>query len=146
MKVKLMVLAIITVIAMGCNSNKKKNSDSFDTAITGKYWKLKTIGGKEVKMNENQEREIFITLKTQDNRLTGFAGCNSVSGEFTLEEGNRVKFSKMVTTRMFCPDTDEPAFLKVLEMADNFTVKDDVLSLNVGRRAPLAVFEAVYIN
>lgn len=114
--------------------------------IVEKYWKLKTLEGKEVKMSENQEREIFFTLKTQDHRVTGFAGCNTISGAYTLEEGNRIRFSKMATTLMICPDVDvnESEFLKVFELADNYTINGDILSLNVGRRAPLAVFEAVY--
>lgn len=114
--------------------------------IVEKYWKLKTLEGKAVKMADNQEREIFFTLKSQDNRVTGFAGCNSISGEYALEEGNRIRFSKMATTLMMCPDVDfnESEFLKVFELADNYTINGDVLSLNVGRRAPLAVFEAVY--
>ena len=47
-----------------------------------------------------------------------------------------------------CPDVDvnESDFLEVFELADNYTIKDDVLTLNVGMRAPLAVFEAVYMN
>ena len=116
--------------------------------IVEKYWKLKTLDGKDVKMADNQEREIFFTLKSQDNRVTGFAGCNTISGEYILEEGNRIRFDKMATTLMMCPDVDvnESEFLKVFELADNYTINDDVLSLNVGRRAPLAVFEAVYFN
>ena len=116
--------------------------------IVEKYWKLKTLDGKDVKMADNQEREIFFTLKSQDNRVTGFAGCNTISGEYTLEEGNRIRFDKMATTLMMCPDVDvnESEFLKVFELVDNYTINGDVLSLNVGRRAPLAVFEAVYFN
>lgn len=114
--------------------------------IVEKYWKLKTLEGKDIEMVDNQEREIFFTLKSQDNRVNGFAGCNSISGEYTLEEGNRIRFSKMATTMKMCPDVDinESEFLKVFELADNYTINGDVLSLNVGRRAPLAVFEAVY--
>lgn len=114
--------------------------------IVEKYWKLKTLEGKDVKMADNQEREIFFTLKSQENRVTGFAGCNSISGEYTLEEGNRIRFKNMATTMKMCPDVDvnESEFLKIFELADNYTITDDVLSLNVGRRAPLAVFEAVY--
>ncbi|MEO9076132.1 MAG: META domain-containing protein, partial [Gelidibacter sp.] len=110
--------------------------------------KLTTLEGQDVKMADNQEREIFFTLKSQDNRVTGFAGCNTISGEYTLEEGNRISFDKMATTLMMCPDVDvnESEFLKVFELADNYTINGDVLSLNVGRRAPLAVFEAVYFN
>lgn len=114
--------------------------------IVEKYWKLKTLEGKEIKMADNQEREIFFTLKAQDNRVTGFAGCNSISGEYSLEEGNRIRFSHMATTMKMCPDVDvnESEFLQIFEIADNYTINGDELSLNVGRRAPLAVFEAVY--
>lgn len=116
--------------------------------ITEKYWKLKTLEGKEVKMDKNQEREIFFMLKTEDNRVNGFAGCNSLMGTYTLEKGNRIKFSQMATTMMACPDLNinESEFLKVFELADNYSINGDELSLNIGRRAPLAVFEAVYFD
>lgn len=117
-----------------------------DAEIVEKYWKLKTLEGKDVQMVDNQEREIFFTLKTNDNQLTGFSGCNSFSGQYSLEEGNRIRFSQIATTMKACPDVDinESEFLQIFELADNYTIKDDELSLNVGRRAPLAVFEAVY--
>lgn len=116
--------------------------------IVEKYWKLKTLEGKEVKMSENQTRDIYFMLKNDDNRVVGFAGCNNITGSYTLEEGNRIRFGKMATTLMICPDVDvnEYEFLQIFELADNYTITDDVLSLNVGRRAPLAVFEAVYFN
>lgn len=116
--------------------------------IVEKYWKLKTLEGKDITMAENQEREMYFTLKSGDNRVVGFAGCNALSGAYKLEEGNRIRFSGMLTTLKACPDVDvnEAEFLKVFELADNYTIKDDELSLNVGRRAPLAVFEAVYMQ
>lgn len=116
--------------------------------IVEKYWKLKTLEGKDVKMSENQEREVYFILKSQDNRVAGFAGCNTLSGSYKLEKGNRIRFSQMASTLMACPDVDfnEAEFLKVFELADNYTINGDILSLNVGRRAPLAVFEAVYMN
>jgi heat shock protein HslJ len=97
-------------------------------------------------MADNQEKEAYFMLKTQDNRVTGFAGCNTFNGTYTLEDGNRIKFDQMLSTLMACPDVDvdESAFLKVFELADNYTIDGDTLMLNVGRRAPLAVFEAVY--
>lgn len=121
---------------------------TMENQIVEKYWKLKTLDGKNVVMAENQEREIFFTLKSKDNKVTGFAGCNSISGEYTLEEGNRINFSYMATTLRACPDLDlnESELLNVFNSADNYTINGDILSLNVGRRAPLAVFEAVYMN
>ncbi len=125
-----------------------KRSVSSSEPIVEKYWKLKTLEGKDVKMGKNQAREVFFTLKAKDNRVTGFAGCNTISGTYTLEEGNRIRFSKMATTMMACPDVDfnESEFLKIFELADNYRITGDRLELNIGRRAPLAVFEAVYMN
>ena len=47
-----------------------------------------------------------------------------------------------------CPDVDvnESEFLEVFELADNYTINGTILSLNVGRRASLAVFESVLMN
>ncbi|MCM4166532.1 hypothetical protein KCTC52924_03468 [Arenibacter antarcticus] len=116
--------------------------------ITEKYWKLKTLEGKEVKMADNQEREIYFMLKTDENRVVGFAGCNTFGGEYSLEEGNRIRFTQLLSTLKACPDiaVSEAEFLKVFELSDNYTIDGDTLMLNVGRRAPLAVFEAVYLD
>ncbi|MFD1160951.1 META domain-containing protein [Hwangdonia seohaensis] len=124
-----------------------KKAESTNQPIVEKYWKLKTLKGKDVEMAENQELDIFFKLKTEDNRVAGFAGCNSLSGEYTLEKGNRIRFKNMATTLKACPDfaVNEAEFLKIFELADNFTINDDVLSLHVGKRAPLAVFEAVLL-
>jgi heat shock protein HslJ len=116
--------------------------------ITEKYWKLKALEGQDINIVDNQEHEIFFTLKTNENRVTGFAGCNTISGEYTLEAGNRIRFKNMATTLKICPDVDisESEFFNIFEIADNYTIKDDVLSLNVGRRAPLAIFKAGYFD
>lgn len=117
-----------------------------ENQIVEKYWKLKTLEGQDIQMAENQEREVYFMLKTDENRITGFAGCNTMTGEYTLEEGNRIRFSHMGVTMRACPDVEvnESEFLEVFNLADNYTINGDTLSLNVGRRAPLAVFEAVY--
>ncbi len=126
----------------------EKTVDKTVEPIVEKYWKLKTLDGQEVKMSANQEREVYFSLKAEDNRVTGFAGCNTMSGTYTLEKGNRIQFSQMAVTMMACPDVDfkEHEYLEVFELADNYTINGDELSLNVGRRAPLAVFEAVYFD
>ncbi|RTE55312.1 META domain-containing protein [Arenibacter aquaticus] len=117
-----------------------------DNKIVNKYWKLTTLMGKEVEMADNQEREQYFILKS-DHTITGFAGCNHFNGSYKLEEGNRIRFNEnLAVTMKACLDgnNNESAFLKVFKMADNYTINGDVLKLNVGRRAPLAVFEAVY--
>ena len=97
-------------------------------------------------MAPNQEREVYFMLKNEENRVTGFAGCNMFNGTYTLEKGQRIRFSPLAATLKACPDVDvnESELFQVFEQADNYSIQGDTLSLNVGRRAPLAVFQAVY--
>ena len=158
MRLSILFLSLISFVLISCGGNKKADKETAtnetvieennnDQTITEKYWRLTKLEGKDVEMVENQEREIFFTLSTEDNTVRGFAGCNSITGEYELEEGNRIRFKNMGLTMMLCPDVDvdESELMEVFELADNYTITNDILNLNVGRRAPLAVFEAVYL-
>ena len=117
-----------------------------DHEIVNKYWKLKSLDGKAIQMAENQEREQYFILKS-DSTVTGFAGCNQFHGQFELRDGDRIRFNEnLATTMKACPDVDinESDFLNVFKVADNYSIDGDTLYLNVGKRAPLAIFEAVY--
>ena len=152
-------LSLFLLMIMSCGGNKKADDDAtanndkaieqadFDQQVAGKYWKLILLEGQEVQMAENQEREIFFTLNDDDKTVSGFAGCNSITGEYELAEGNRIRFTNMGITMMICPDVavNESEFMEVFELTDNYTIHNDTLSLNVARRAPLAIFEAVYM-
>ena len=52
----------------------------------------------------------------------------------------------MGMTMMMCPDVEvnEAELMEIFELAENYTIHNDTLELNVARRAPLAVFAAVY--
>lgn len=152
MKNKITLLVTIFLLLASCKTIKKTNMEDTNihetSSITEKYWKLTILEGQKVTMSENQEREIYFTLHTNENRIAGFSGCNSFSGEFTLEVGNRIRFKNIAVTMKACPDVEfnESNLLQVFELTDNYTINKDVLSLNIGRRAPLAVFEAVYMK
>lgn len=153
MKTKIICLFAIIATIMSCNSTKKTDSEKIsekietDNQITDKYWKLITLDGNPVTMVDGQEREAYFTLKSNDNTITGFAGCNHFNGTYKIEEGNRIKFGTIATTMKACDGvTNEHTLLQVFEQADNYTIVDDDLTLNVGRRAPLAIFKAVYMK
>ncbi len=107
--------------------------------ITDIQWRLKTLEGKEIK-----KKTIFFKLDSREHTVHGYAGCNNFNGEFTLEEGNRIRFGTLATTMMSCVDNEisESELYEVFDQADNYTIDGKTLSLNVGRRAPLAVFVA----
>lgn len=119
-----------------------------DSPIVDKYWKLMTLDGNKVEMAEGQEREAYFMLKNHDKRLTGFAGCNTFSGTFSLEKENKVSFSKIIATLRACPDLDfnEHNFLKIFSESVTYSIEGDLLSLYADNGETTATFEAVYFN
>ena len=117
-----------------------------DENLVEKYWKLTELYGEPVNTTEGG-REAHIIFKKEENRITGNGGCNTFNGSFTLKSGNRISFSKTMSTMMMCDKIDiESKMYQVLEAADNYTINGDKLVLNKARMAPLARFEAVYLN
>ena len=123
------------------------NSESvLDDDLVDKYWRLTELLGEPVTTPEGS-KEAHMILKKEDNRVTGTSGCNTFGGMFTLKPFNRITFSRSISTMMMCPNMEtETKLYKVLETADSYIIKDDVLVLIRGRMAPLARFEAVYLN
>lgn len=157
MKTPFIFFILVAMTAISCNSSDQSSSEnsqqnnsemSEEDAIVGTHWKLIKLEGQDVKVAKNQEKEIYFTLEADGNQVQGFAGCNTLNGTYALEDGQRIRFSQMSVTLRACPDVavDESQYLQVFELADNYTINDGELALNVGRRAPLAVFKAVSGN
>ena len=115
-----------------------------DLNLIEKHWKLTELFGEPVNTPEGS-KGAYIIFKKEDNRITGNSACNTFNGSYTLRPGNRISFSRSMSTMMMCAEMDtETKVYKVLEMTDNYVVNGDKLVLNKGRMAPLARFEAVY--
>ncbi|WP_263832603.1 META domain-containing protein [Sulfurospirillum oryzae] len=108
------------------------------------YWRLIGVEGKAVLQNAN-EREAYIILKLEKQRLQGFGGCNILMGSYDISEAeHKVHFSRVASTMMACPRlSDESAFLKVLERVEHYRIQDGVLLLQKEGKT-MATFEAVY--
>jgi heat shock protein HslJ len=60
---------------------------------------------------------------------------------------NKITLSQGISTLMACPASEiETQFLRMMTMADNYTVSGDVLILNKARMAPLARFKSVVMQ
>lgn len=114
--------------------------------ITETYWKLVELNGQPVPA---LEREPHLILKVEGSRVTGFGGCNSFTGSYTLDEKtSRISFGQLASTMRACPAgmDVEQALGKVLAIVDNYSLNGDHLTLNRARMAPLARFEAVWLR
>ena len=110
--------------------------------ITDIKWELIELQGQKVKSKTTKIP--FFTLKTTTNNITGNAGCNNFFGGYTLKVGNRIQFSKIATTQMFCKNAPyERPLLKMFETVDNYIVKNDTLYLHKAKMAPLMKFIAI---
>ena len=113
------------------------------TEITGRYWKLIEVQGKAVADGSTQ-KEPYIKLNPEDNRVEATGGCNGMGGTYELSEPNRIKFSQLIGTLMACENMEvENGLRRALESADSYHVGGDTLQLFRARMAPLAKFIAV---
>ena len=117
----------ILMLISGCASNKGiVSADKLEG-----MWSITEIKGESIAgKTENQP---FLEFNVKENRVHGNAGCNIINGSFTREEGKNtsLRFSRMMSTMMACPDLDvERRVLESLETV-RFVEKEknDVLVL-----------------
>lgn len=118
--------------------------DGGDAAVplVGTRWRLVELRGQPV---TGLERAPELTLGAEDGRASGFGGCNTFGGGYTLDaERLRISFGQMVSTLKACPSgmDVERTLHEVLGQVDNYSLSGGRLTLNRARMAPLAVFEA----
>lgn len=152
-QLKQCLIILFTFLSLlSCNSTKKSTNTAMSSANTNAelvetYWKLTELMGEPIVMATGAKTEMHLLLKKEGNLVNGNGGCNSFRGSYTVLESNRLSFSQLVGTRMACIDMEkETTFMEVLQKADNYALQGKILSLNKGRMAPLAKFEAVYMK
>ena len=138
MKLQLITFVLSAFVLSSCGSKKNANTmetsnPAFSQIPTETFWQLETLEGKDLSDFKNNGREIGFTLHKEDNRISGFSGCNSFFGTYKFESGNRIRFSSLGATKMACPDIafNENEFLNIFELADNYTLNGNTLSINV---------------
>ncbi len=113
--------------------------------LTGSYWKLVEVMGKEIPAEVRFRSEPHLLL--EEGKLQASGGCNRLLGSYDLKNGQRISFSQLTSTRMACPDmTLEDQLVDILGKVDNYAIQGDNLSLSKGKMSPLVRFEAQYLN
>jgi heat shock protein HslJ len=84
-----------------------------------------------------------LTFDRQERRVSGFAGCNRIAGEYTLE-GRRLSFPALAMTKMGCVEGMEleGRFASALNRTAGWQLTGDRLELLDGGGDLLAVFRA----
>lgn len=115
------------------------------TPLENTTWRLVDLHGARVETHRDQPREVHIRLQPAEKRMTGFAGCNDMTGSYELA-GDRLAFGLLAMTRMACPYLDEEvAFTTALGDVRRYLVLGESLVLS-GEAADVARFKALYVE
>lgn len=137
----LFVAAIVLLASCAVRKDKATPDDS-GIPLQGTYWKLVEINGTPVDTGLN--REPFLQLDAEENRVSASGGCNGMGGTYELKANNRLSFSELIGTMMACPNMEvETQLSQALGRTDSYAIHGDTLSLFRARMAPLARFVAV---
>jgi heat shock protein HslJ len=106
------------------------------------YWRLSELGGQQV-VTPADAREIHVVLNSENQRVSGFSGCNRLMGGFALS-GDTLRFDQVAGTLMACAaDMDlEKRFLAIFPQVARWEISGETLRwLDAGGRT-LATFQA----
>lgn len=94
--------------------------------LMGRAWAAQEIDGKPITM----ERPPAIVF-TANGRLSGFTGCNRMSGSVSLTKGDLKIGENLAATRMACAEPErmemEHTFTQTLPRASKWEVRDGAL-------------------
>lgn len=121
---------LAAILLAGCMAPREPSTGS-PLPLTETRWLLSELDGQAVAASP-AERMPELSFAAEDARITGFTGCNHLSGSYTLD-GDRLRFSEFATTQRACLDTAvdqlEQRFVNTLQRIDRFGVSGGVLIL-----------------
>lgn len=105
-------------------------------------WVLEELNGYKVFISDFQKEFPRLEINSAENRFSGFAGCNSMTGQIFFEKG-LLRFTKVASTLMACPQGNkEGEFLKALQATTTYSIGDNRLTLS-NPSGKLIVFKKV---
>jgi len=131
----LFTLLGLTLLAAGCSPKIAP-----DRYWSEKRWVLTEMKEVPVQLSGTR-RDAYLDFNWAEKRFSGNGGCNSISGNYTLEKRD-LRFGEVASTKMSCPDLAfENTFLETLRDVDHYEMENDRLMLKDGRKVVL-VFQA----
>lgn len=104
-------------------------------------WVLEQLEGREVTVEDFNGDELpYMELYTQENRFSGFSGCNRMTGSLFFE-WDVLRFGQIASTMMACPNMEgEGQFLEALGGITHYHLENNRLYLSKDGEAPFLVF------
>jgi len=137
-----MVLTVVPERFIGVWPGETCGARMVTADLESTYWKLTRLGSEPVYLGD-QQREPHMVLRSKDSVVTGFSGCNRLTGSYVLN-GHSIEFSGLASAMMACTESakTERAFISALGDARSWRVIGEHLDLYDGDGNLVARFEA----
>ncbi len=137
-----MVLTVVPEHFIGVWPGETCGARMVTVELENTYWKLTRLGEEPVYLGD-QQREPYLVLQSGDGRVTGFGGCNQLTGSYSVD-GSSIGFSEIASTMMACADgaDTERTFSEALANARSWRMIGEHLDLFDGAGDLVARFEA----
>jgi copper homeostasis protein (lipoprotein) len=141
-----MVLTVVPERFLGVWPGETCGNRMAHAELENTYWKLTRIGNEPVLLGEHQ-LEPNLVLSSEDGRVSGFGGCNRLTGGYSLD-GSSIEFSEMASTMIACAKGAdiERAFLAALGNVRSWRLIGQHLDLFDEQGELVARFEARYMQ
>lgn len=127
----------VTVWAGSCSSIRQvTQTNPIYEGLFLYRWSLTTIEGFPV----HSENDPYLLLTAgEEYRVTGFGGCNILTGSFTLTGADTIHFGKLSSTMMACADlATEQKVTNLIQQANTWRIQGNMLELMQNGRSALA--------
>ena len=142
---------ILSVLLLGgCANPAPPTTPGADTKSTAPLldtdWKLTQLGEQQI-TTPPDARAIHVVLHADNQRVTGYSGCNQMMGAYVLD-GSALRFDQMGGTMMACvANMDlERQFLTMFGQVTGWQIQGRTLQLLDANGKPLAAFESGYVK
>ncbi len=136
---------ILSVLLLGACANPVPPTTPAGAAkstaqLLNTYWKLTQLGDLVITTPQDA-REMHFVMHAENQRVTGFSGCNQMMGAYVLD-GSELRFEQMGGTMMACVSNMdlEPRFLGMFGQVASWDIQGETLQLLDANRKPLATF------
>ncbi len=107
-------------------------------------WVLEKMKGASVSKDDFNSGDVpNMEVNINDNRFSGFSGCNRMTGSL-FYENDVLRFTQVASTRMACPSMEkESEFLMALQSATSYKIENNRLYLSNGSNENILVFKKI---
>ncbi|RDB42309.1 META domain-containing protein [Halomonas sp. DQ26W] len=102
----------------------ESSGGKLDGPVVGQRWNLLLVGTDQRLSMPTTPHFVIVP----NGRVTGHDGCNAINGRVQLDDGNRIQFGELTSTRMGCPQLDDARRVTgMMETAYRYLIDHDRL-------------------